>query len=511
MLALVAGVWFFQDYLDGQQQAITAKNMSTIAESTTMNTSSKLVLHPMLDLVNDSAVISNGSSFSFSAVMSAAMQFKIGPVPVAVVPMQEVMGIVDLMNRTPSMNMTPISVPISGNLCAADGVTCIALKETARLIHFEEFENGEIEVRATIVDWDDNVVEAHCSPAEDSFCELEFQSDSDSPEIDDEDHGQPRMLWGRRRRRRRRTGTKCCPHGECTGNPSSIHGSKCWHLSNSIALYGQFDWTRANDRDCYISTVHDSECDSHPNRNSHGNNKGCCKRDHSHRRRWCFPSSSRVQLADGTWKQIAAFQHGDQVSVLDDAGDVRQESFLVDFHKGTVEIVEYLELIHQWGSIRISANHLIYVGGKMLPAMNVSIGDKLLWLPGLQKSPMTSTVKKIRMVMDVGFHAPLTFSGNLFIDGILVSCYALVHSPSINAYMQQSLVLKPLIDNAHAVEHFLMYPLRLGYCLKVHYAVCQMAPTLCSDELVYGEKTNLHVYARFVIQIFDQVMLRGTF
>merc|ERR1719352_1862678 len=112
----------------------------------------------MLDLVNNSVGISNGSSFSFSAVMSAAMRFKIGPVPVGVVPMQEVMGIVDLMNRTPSMNMTPISVPISSNLCAADGVTCIALKETARLIHFEEFENGEIEVRATIVDWDDNVV-----------------------------------------------------------------------------------------------------------------------------------------------------------------------------------------------------------------------------------------------------------------------------------------------------------------------------------------------------------------
>ena len=115
--------------------------------------------------------------------------------------------------------------------------------------------------------------------------------------------------------------------------------------------------------------------------------------------------------------------------------------------------------------------------------------------------------------MDVGLHAPLTFSGNLFVDGILVSCYAMVHPPHVNAYMQQSSILKPLIDNAHAVEHFLLYPLRLGYRFKLHLAICQVMPTLCSDEMVYGtdmNDQNLHMYARVVKQIFDQVILRGT-
>jgi len=42
----------------------------------------------------------------------------------------------------------------------------------------------------------------------------------------------------------------------------------------------------------------------------------------------------------------------------------------------------------------------------MLPAMDVRVGDQLLWLPGLKKRPVTSTVKKIIKVMDVGFHAP---------------------------------------------------------------------------------------------------------
>jgi hypothetical protein len=113
--------------------------------------------------------------------------------------------------------------------------------------------------------------------------------------------------------------------------------------------------------------------------------------------------------------------------------------------------------------------------------------------------------------MDIGYHAPLTFSGNLFVDGVLVSCYALVHPPGINAYMQQSLILKPVIDNAHAVIHFLMYPLRLGYCLKVHLAICQVMPIICSDELVYGIEMNLHMYARLVKQSFDLVFLIGIF
>merc|ERR1739848_251264 len=83
--------------------------------------------------------------------------------------------------------------------------------------------------------------------------------------------------------------------------------------------------------------------------------------------------------------------------------------------KRTADVVEYLELVHNWGHIRISANHLIYVGGKMRPAADVNIGDQLLWLPGQDKSPVLSTVMEIRTVMAAGYHAPLTFSGVLFV------------------------------------------------------------------------------------------------
>jgi len=445
LLALVAGIWFLQDHFGEQQPATIASNTSTTAQHTSMRTSSRLGFHPELALINNSVLSSN--STPFSAVMSTAMHVSTGPVSVGIVPMQEVMGVVDMMNR--STNRTPVSVPIDGNLCAEDGFTCIRLNQTAQVKDFVESEDGEIDAIASVDGWN-ATFEAHCNPAEDDYCELEYQGNMENEAFEDDDGQGRRLFWGRRRRRRRR------------------RSGHSWHF--------------------YIRRLP----------------------------RWgrrCFPSSSNVQLADGTQKQIAALEHGDQVSVLDDAGNVRHESFLVDFHKRTAEIVEYLELIHDSGAIRISANHLIHASGKMRPASDVNIGDELLWLPGNQKSPVLSMIRKIRTVMDVGLHAPLTFSGNLFVDGILVSCYAMVHPPHVNAYMQQSSILKPLIDNVHAVEHFLLYPLRLSYRFKLHLAICQVMPTLCSDEMVYGtdmNDQNLHMYARVVKQIFDQVILRGT-
>jgi len=458
----------------------------------------------MLGLLNNSVL--TGSS-SFSGLMFAARQFNTGPdVSLGTLPMHEVMAVVGMMNH--SRNQTPVSVPINSNLCAADGVTCIALNQTAHLRDFNEFENGEIEVSATIDEWDDMIMQATCSPAEDSDCQLELQGNGDSEEVDEAEHdpprqledlsdsgsqenddAPPRLLWcRRRRRRRRRRSNKCCPDGWCGYN----------------SLYRAHDGRRVCARRCYATRNPDPSSCTKQGQNA---KTICCK--YKYYFVISFPSSSKVQLADGTSKQIAALQHGDQVSVLDDAGNVRHESFLVDLHKRTVEIAEYLELVHHWGTIRISANHLIYATGKMRPAKDVNVGDEILWLPGQQKSPVVSTIKQIRTVMDVGYHAPLTFSGNLFVDGVLVSCYALVHPPAINAYMQQNRILKPVIDNAHAVIHFLMYPMRLGYCLKVHLAICRVMPTICSDELVYGTEMNLHMYARLVKQSFDLVFLTG--
>jgi len=497
-LTLAAGIWVLQDYLDGHQPDTAAEDMSNTSKHA--NPSSKLVFHPMLGLLNNSGLTT--SSSSFSALMFAARQFSTRPdVSLGTLPMHEVMAVVGKMNH--SRNQTPVSVPISSSLCAADGVTCIALNQTAHLIDFNEFESGEIEVRATIGKWDDMIFQATCSPAEDSDCQLELQGNGDSEEVDDaerdpsrqlevlsdsdsheDDDAAPRLLWGRRRRRRR--SPRCCPHGSC--------GHK--------DLYRDFENRGWCSRKCYAT--------KNPDPSSCGAGKNiCCK--HKIVIIISFPSSSKVQLADGTSRQIAALKHGDQVSVLDDAGNVRHESFLVDLHKRTVEIAEYLELVHHWGAIRISANHLIYASGKMRPAKDVNVGDEIVWLPGQQKSPVVSTITQIRTVMDVGYHAPLTFSGNLFVDGVLVSCYALVHPPGINAYMQHSRILKPVIDNAHAVIHFLMYPLRLGYCLKVHLAICRIVPSICSDELVYGTEMNLHMYARLVKQSFDVVFLTGIF
>merc|ERR1719387_3205706 len=126
-----------------------------------LNPLSKVVFHPMLGLLNNSVLTAR--SFSFSALMFAARQLSTGPdVSLGTLPLHEVMAVVGMMNH--SRNQTPVSVPISSSLCAADGVTCIALNQTVRLIDFNEFDSGEIEIRATIDKWDEMIIQATCNP-----------------------------------------------------------------------------------------------------------------------------------------------------------------------------------------------------------------------------------------------------------------------------------------------------------------------------------------------------------
>ena len=85
-----------------------------------------------------------------------------------------------------------------------------------------------------------------------------------------------------------------------------------------------------------------------------------------------------------------------------------------------------------------------------------------------------STVTDITMVTGEGVFAPLTSSGTLVVDGVVVSCYALVSS--------------------HRLAHFVMTPLRLGA------STCSWWK--CYDDTL-PPLDGVHWYANFVHQFAE--------
>lgn len=75
--------------------------------------------------------------------------------------------------------------------------------------------------------------------------------------------------------------------------------------------------------------------------------------------------------------------------------------------------------------ISLSASHLLYVNGRRLqPAATVTVGDSLQTLSGPQR------VVRVEITRQRGLYAPHTMSGDMFVDGVLVSCYTTTVPPS---------------------------------------------------------------------------------
>merc|ERR1712060_95789 len=107
-------------------------------------------------------------------------------------------------------------------------------------------------------------------------------------------------------------------------------------------------------------------------------------------------------------------------------GNIQPEHFFADLHKPSQEGAAYLRLVHEWSSLHTTSNHLVFVSEGIfrqpvaIPAGRLKNGYRLLaHVPGQLGGLVQSTVIQILRVWDLGFHAPLTYSGKLVVEGIL--------------------------------------------------------------------------------------------
>ena len=118
-------------------------------------------------------------------------------------------------------------------------------------------------------------------------------------------------------------------------------------------------------------------------------------------------------------------------------------------------------------------------------ASNVQEGDFVLVVDS-KKGLMPSRVLQIQTIVQTGVYAPLTAQGNLVVDDILVSCYALIDSQTI--------------------AHISFAPLRLWH------KILEFSPFKASDigEEAAGEgelnENGIHWYANDLYSLAEKIM-----
>jgi len=159
----------------------------------------------------------------------------------------------------------------------------------------------------------------------------------------------------------------------------------------------------------------------------------------------CFSPDSIVQLKNGQIKKMKDLQVGDEVLAFKNkkSSYVRVYGFL---HREEDRIAQFLEIHLESGEcLRLTQQHMLYRANSesfsdIVTAQEISVGDRL-YLVSENKTDI-KTVTSITMTELRGIYAPVTYFGNIVVDGVLASCYA--NYENVNTQQISHAVLAPL-------------------------------------------------------------------
>jgi hypothetical protein len=164
----------------------------------------------------------------------------------------------------------------------------------------------------------------------------------------------------------------------------------------------------------------------------------------------CFPGEATVQVQDVGQMSMMNLHLGDKVRVKNGAGELSYEpilSFLHLVHGGFDRPSEFLNVIHSHGQFRATAGHLVFTSDGDMPMSQLQVGDQIV----VEGAAGFSNVIAIHQSDSVsGMYAPLTASGTIVVDDVVVSNYA---APSKGLRLP------------HTSAHAFFYPLRFFYQL----------------------------------------------
>lgn len=194
---------------------------------------------------------------------------------------------------------------------------------------------------------------------------------------------------------------------------------------------------------------------------------GCGHRSGS----FCFPADAQVIVrAQGGNKVVALtdLRIGDYVQTADAVtGSTWFTEVLTDWHSELdheTDGVEFLMLVHSYGSINLTADHFIATkDNNFVPAAHVRLGDSILWQT--DRGLVNSKVNAVRRVTKRGMYSPLTWTGRLLVNNILASSYTA--APGMPPAALGNAVQYLGWDGVHSLIHSVVLPIRLVHALRV--------------------------------------------
>jgi len=190
-------------------------------------------------------------------------------------------------------------------------------------------------------------------------------------------------------------------------------------LLASLAVEAGFDWVYYESR----SHVHAS-CraeSAHPSKNS-----------------GCFTGTAKVVTESGRTKNMSDVVLGDKIKAVDSNGNIVYSEVLMFMDREPREARKFVTITTEDGTVlTLTSTHLVHTGapdcshlqcfvpsyaGNIEPGMKVMVSKASL---------LPQVVAKVEVTSHTGVFAPLTSTGNLVVDNVLASCYAVIDSQSI--------------------------------------------------------------------------------
>lgn len=147
------------------------------------------------------------------------------------------------------------------------------------------------------------------------------------------------------------------------------------------------------------------------------------------RRPVCFPGRSFVRTKDGLEKSLANLNIGEDVLVLNKNNQLIYEPISGFIHLKRTGLFDFLlieiKLDDHTTSLYISSNHLIFLANDTaVLAGRLRPKDRIKYL--YQNELIFAKIERISLTKEEGYYAPLTPSGTIIIDNVLVSNYATI-------------------------------------------------------------------------------------
>ncbi|XP_051985003.1 tiggy-winkle hedgehog protein-like [Xyrauchen texanus] len=204
----------------------------------------------------------------------------------------------------------------------------------------------------------------------------------------------------------------------------------------------------------------------------------------------CFLGSGTVTLADGRRKHIKDLKLGDRVLAADEKGNVLLSDFIMfmDHDPTTRRQFLVIETSEPFKKLTLTAAHLVFTGNgsamKATFASNVKPGDTVLVSEGIHKTLKSVTVTRIYTEDYEGSYAPVTTQGNIIVDEVLASCYAVFEN--------------------HTWAHWAFAPVRL-----CHELMTWIFPA--HDSNVTFQEDGIHWYSNMLFHIGSWLLDRDYF